>query len=88
MWARAIKGPAATEEWTVEETPTDGVTYDIAGATSRSATATRGAESGQVFEYGAGGWNEETTEMGQNLRAVETGGPNVSVGDPGTVITD
>ena len=46
------------------------------------------SESGQVFEYGAGGWNEETTETGQNLRAVETGDPNVAVGDSSTVITD
>ena len=37
------------------------------------------SESGQVFEYGAGGWNEETTE---------TGDPNVAVGDSSTVITD
>ena len=37
------------------------------------------SESGQVFEYSAGGWNEETTETGQNLRAVETGDPNVAV---------
>ena len=41
-----------------------------------------------MFEYGAGDWNEETTETGRNLRAVGTGGPNVSVGDPGTVIAD
>ena len=46
------------------------------------------SESGQVFEYGAGGWNEETTETGQNLRAVETGDPNVAVGDSSTVIAD
>ena len=45
-------------------------------------------ESGQVFESDTGDWNEETTETGRNLRAVGTGGPNVSVGDPGTVITD
>jgi len=45
-------------------------------------------ESGQVFEYGAGCWNEETTDTGQNLRAVGTGGPNVSIGDSGTVIAD
>ena len=64
------------------------MTYDIAGATSRSATATRGAESGQVFEYDAGNWNKETADTGQNLRAVETGGPNVAVGDSSTVIAD
>ena len=37
------------------------------------------SESGQVFEYGAGGWNEETTK---------TGDPNVAVGDSSTVIAD
>ncbi|PSP94286.1 hypothetical protein BRC84_04345 [Halobacteriales archaeon QS_1_68_44] len=45
-------------------------------------------ESGQVFEHDVGNWNEETTETGRNLRAVETGGPNVAVGDSGTVIAD
>ena len=41
-----------------------------------------------MFEYDAGNWNKETADTGQNLRAVETGDPNVAVGDSGTVITD
>ncbi|WP_254839131.1 hypothetical protein [Natronomonas marina] len=45
-------------------------------------------ESGHVFEYAGGAWTEETTETGQNLRAVDQGDPNVSVGDSSTVITD
>ena len=45
-------------------------------------------ESGTVFEYDSGTWSEETTETGQNLRAVETGDPNVAVGASSTVITD
>jgi len=45
-------------------------------------------ESGRVFEYASGSWSEETTETGQNLRAVDGGTPNVAVGDASTVITD
>jgi hypothetical protein len=45
-------------------------------------------ESGRVFEYSGSAWNEETTETGQNLRAVATGDPAVAVGDSSTVITD
>lgn len=44
--------------------------------------------SGRVFEYRGDNWSEETTETGQNLRAIATGRPNVAVGDSSTVITD
>ena len=45
-------------------------------------------QSGRVFEYKGNSWREETTETGQNLRAIATGRPNVAVGDSSTVITD
>ena len=43
-------------------------------------------ESGRVFEFSADEWRENTTETGQNLRAVARGTPEVAVGDSSTAI--
>ncbi|PSQ43282.1 hypothetical protein BRD14_03345, partial [Halobacteriales archaeon SW_5_68_122] len=43
-------------------------------------------ESGRVFEYAAGSWNEDTTDTGQNLKGLVLGSPNVAVGASGIAI--
>ena len=43
-------------------------------------------ESGRVFEYAGGSWNEDTTDTGQNLKGIVLGSPNVAVGASGTAI--
>ena len=43
-------------------------------------------ESGRVFEYAGGSWNEDTTDTEQNLQGLVLGSPNVAVGASGTAI--
>ena len=43
-------------------------------------------ESGRVFEYAAGSWNEDTTDTEQNLEGLTLGSPNVAVGASGIAI--
>ena len=45
-------------------------------------------ESGRVFEYAAGSWNEDTTDTGQNLKGLALGSPNVAVGASGIAIVN
>ena len=45
-------------------------------------------ESGRVFEYAGGSWNENTTDTGQNLKGIVLGSPNVAVGASGIAIVN
>ncbi len=71
-------------EWTPTDTGDVGLRdIEVTGDDSTGYTVGGG---GKVYALGDGGWTQEQTPAGENLKAIVRGGTDIAVGSGGTIL--